>query len=268
MKFSISNIAWKPADDLEVSNILKGTIFTGIEIAPSRYFANVESANCDSFKAISNMWMGWGFNITSMQSLLFNRPDLQLFGSAESRKNLAKFLLNLRDIAAVMGVGPMVFGSPKNRLKGNLTLSEATNIAREFFQELASCWPDQGPYLVLEANPEIYGCDFITRSNQALEFIDSVESLSLQWHLDLACAKLSGEDVATIISSAPKLPSHIHLSEKNLGPLLHSNRAQYEEFLAALQSRSYGNIVTLEMKETDSLTPLVKSIELFQNLVG
>jgi D-psicose/D-tagatose/L-ribulose 3-epimerase len=268
MKFSISNIAWKPADDLEVANILSGTIFTGIEIAPSRYFADVESANCDSFKAISNMWLDWGFNITSMQSLLFNRPDLQLFGSGESRKNLAKFLLNLRDKAAIMGVGPMVFGSPKNRLKGNLALGEATNIARVFFQDLARSWPDQGPYLVLEANPEIYGCDFITESSQALEFVDSVESLSLQWHLDLACAKLSGENVATIISSSPKLPSHIHLSEKNLGPLLDSNRGQYQEFLAVLKARSYGDVVTLEMKDTDSLTPLAKSIELFQNLVS
>ena len=267
MKFSISNIAWRREDDEKVAQLLKASVFTGIEIAPTRYIDDIEKAAPNSFVEVAEFWSNHGLSVTSIQSLLFNRPDLQLFGSSESRQKLSIFLLDLRAKATLIGVGPMVFGSPKNRVKGSLSLVEAKAEAACFFADLDKSWPGDGPYLVLEANPEIYGCDFMTTSSQARDFVSSLAIPSLRWHIDLACTILAGECAADIITTSSELPSHVHLSERNLGPLTSSNKPIYRAFLESLSDRSYSQVVTLEMKDSETLVPLIESIEIFQSLV-
>jgi sugar phosphate isomerase/epimerase len=268
MRFSVSNIAWSPDRDPEVASILRNSVITGIEIAPSRYFADVGSAPESQFVDLGTYWLNLGFPVTSLQSLLYNRPDLQLFESEDSRVELKSFLLELGKKAALLGAGPLVFGAPKNRNRGHLTNSEATSIAKEFFKSLSEEWPQNSSFLVLEANPEIYGCNFITKSSEAFEFVKTIGSEKLKWHLDLACTELGNESSQELIINSEILPSHIHLSEANLAPLVDSKTPVYRDFLLALKSRGYDGVVTLEMRETDNMDDLKHSIEILNGVEG
>jgi len=266
MKFSVSNIGWNPSQDMQVAKFLDNSIFTGIEIAPSRYFEDVESTKKGDFEDLKNYWIDLGFPITSFQSLLFNRLDLQLFLNEKTRSALSQYLLSLGEKAAIIGAIPLVFGSPRNRNRGNYSVEEAKEIARIFFRELAIKWPRNSSYLVLEANPENYECNFITKSSEALEFVESVESDLLRWHLDLACTEFGNESSLKLIQEAIRMPSHVHISEEYLAPLRKSKYRFYEEFLLALKEREYKGVVTLEMRETQQMDDLYSSIDILNRV--
>jgi len=266
MKYAVSNIAWLPSEDREVATYLKNSVITGIEIAPSRYFSDLENTSEQDFKQLRIYWNKLGFPITSLQSLLFNRKDLQLFGNFETREKLANYLLNLSAKAAILGAGPMVFGSPENRNRGNLTVAEAKISARKFFQKLNSDWGQNDSYLVLEANPNVYGCNFITKSSEARRFVELAGIPKLKWHLDLACTEASKESCVDLILNSHYLPSHIHLSELNLSPLNKKNTLLYRNFLNALESRGYLGVITLEMRKTKQIGDLFESIEILNGV--
>ena len=65
-------------------------------------------------------WEDRGLQIVSLQSLLFGRSDLQLFGDDGVRAALADYLRRVIDFGAPLGAHALVFGSPKNRLRGAL----------------------------------------------------------------------------------------------------------------------------------------------------
>jgi sugar phosphate isomerase/epimerase len=266
MKYALSNIAWLPENDQKIASHIKNSVISGIEIAPSRYFTDVNKATESDFDNLRRYWLKLGFEITSMQSLLFNRMDLQLFGSSESKENLALYLLDLAKKASVAGVGPMVFGSPQNRNRGDLTIEQAEIAAKNFFKELSSQWGDISSYLVLEANPKIYNCNFITKSSDALRFIESINSNKLRWHLDLACTEAANESSIDLILNSINLPAHIHISEAHLGPLIESNIDLYQNFLDALDTRSYTGVVTLEMRQPKHVEELYSSIEILNRV--
>lgn len=268
MKFAVSNIAWLPEHDYDVAKYLRGTQFSGIEIAPSRYFTNVEAASNNDFHWLRNHWNQLGFEITSIQSLLFNRLDLQLFGDLETRNRLMSFLVDLGGKAEILGAGPMVFGSPKNRNRGTNSMEAASKIAFEFFTQLGLIWKSTASYLVLEANPEIYDCNFITKASDALALVSKVNSRQFRWHLDLACTEISGESSISTLKNSAILPSHIHISEPYLGPLKKENTLLYANFIATLAERNYEGVVTLEMKNTESLKDLFNSIEILSGILS
>jgi len=262
MKFSISNIGWDTNHDFNVAQHLKRTSISGIELAPTKYFKDPSCASLLEVQYLRNHWEKLGFPITSVQSLLFNRIDLQLFGSDDTRKRLKDYLINLGMSTGHLGAGPMVFGSPRNRLKGSLSDAEATEIAVLFFRGLLFGWKSNSSFLVLEANPTIYDCDYITTSADARYFVNQVNNKNLQWHIDFACAEASGEDPAAIVRESDITPSHVHLSEYQLGPLKEDRFEDYLDFLRALTERNYLGIVTLEMRDTGNLYDLYQSIDL------
>ena len=261
-EISVSNIAWLPEQDFEVSKYLKHAGIHAIEIAPTRYFPDLDKATKEDFTNLRAHWNGLGIHISSMQSLLFNRPDLQLFGHPRSRAQLTNLLLKLSDFADILGAGPMVFGSPKNRSRNGLDIEKAKYMARLFFTILDASWKNEGTFIAFEANPEVYGCNFITRTSEALEFVNSLSLKNMRWHFDLACTELAGESPIDLISEATNLPSHIHISESNLLPLSEEKTELYSNFFSILKNRDYRGFVTLEMRNTEDLDDLENSIRI------
>jgi hypothetical protein len=63
------------------------------------------------------------------------------------------------------------------------------------------------------------------------------------------------------------LPSHIHISEKNLGPLIKKNLKNYIDFLIALQDCKYNGVVTFEMLPHQNLKSFVENIKLIDLMI-
>jgi len=114
----------------------------------------------------------------------------------------------------------------------------------------------------------VYGCDFIVNNSEAIEFVNSVNSPNLRWHLDYGCSLLAGENPTLLLMNSKKLPSHIHMSEKNLGPFIKKNLKNYIDFLIALHICKYNGVVTFEMLPHQNLNSFVENIKLIDLMIS
>ena len=125
-------------------------------------------------------------------------------------------LIAVGRVAGWAGAGPMVLGSPKNRLKGTLSQEQANQQATELFREVGDACAEAGSCLVIEANPEAYGADFCNTLEQAAELVEAVDSPGFGLHVDAGGMALSGERFEPALRRAAHLIRHVHASQPNL----------------------------------------------------
>jgi sugar phosphate isomerase/epimerase len=129
---------------------------------------------------------------------------------------MKEVLIAVGRVAAWAGVGPMVFGSPKNRLKGDLSHAEAILQAAELFREVGDACAEAGSCLVIEANPVAYGADFCNTLEQAAELVIAVNSPGFGLHVDAGGMALGDDDFESVLKQSKHLIRHIHASQPNL----------------------------------------------------
>ena len=70
-------------------------------------------------------------------SLLFSRPDLQLFKDDDSRKKTIEYILNLINLCADLGGKQLIFGSPNNRSLHGKDYEQCLKQSHDDFFEIA-----------------------------------------------------------------------------------------------------------------------------------
>lgn len=243
----VSNIAWEPADDAVVAAVLREHGIDGVELAPTKRWPDVTRASDDEARAWRSHWSALGMRVTSLQSLLFGRPDLLLFGTDADRRALRAVMHDVFRIAGALGAGPLVFGSPSNRRRGALSLAEATRIAIPVFAELAADAARHGATLCIEPNPPQYACDFLTNTAECVAFLEEVGSPALGLHLDAAAMTLNGEDPDRAIDVAAPWLRHYHASEPFLAPVERPT-VPHAAHARALARIGYAGHVAIEMR--------------------
>ena len=88
-RLAVSNIAWEPQENDAVAEVLRREGVNGVEIAPTKWRARPFDATAEEIAEYRRGWEDRGLRIVSLQSLLFGRPELQLFGSDAVRAALA-----------------------------------------------------------------------------------------------------------------------------------------------------------------------------------
>jgi D-psicose/D-tagatose/L-ribulose 3-epimerase len=254
MKFAISNIAWRADEDEAVAKRLPDFGITGIEIAPTRVWADPLRATSAHVTAQRRYWENHGLSIVAMQSLLFGHPELTLFGTEEKRAAMLTYLFGMISLARDLGAQVLVFGSPKNRKVGALSPTEAQAIAVPFFRELGNRAADAGVCFCIEPNPSYYDCDFVTTSAQGLALAAAVNSPGFGLHLDAAGMTLAGEDPDAALTAAAGHIRHFHVSEKDLAPI-GAGSVDHARFGAALRRLDYKNWISVEMRPTPVPAP-------------
>lgn len=247
MHLSFSHIAWQPESEADALAFLKDRGISEIEVAPIRTFGDPLSATESSVRERAEWYRGHGFDIVSFQALLFGTEGLELFGSSDSRQRMKEVLIAVGRIAGWVGVGPMVFGSPKNRLKGGLSHAEAIIHATEFFKEIGDACAEAGSCLVIEANPEAYGADFCTRLEQAAELVTAVNSPGFGLHVDAGGMALSGETFEPILSQAASFVRHVHASQPNLASFAEPDPV-HNRIARILRETEYNGNIAIEMR--------------------
>lgn len=216
MNISFSHIAWSPAEEAEALALLRDLCMSGIEVAPLRAFGDPLVASKSAVCERAAWYREQGFQIGSFQALLFGTEGMELFGSNDTRERMKSTLVAIGRIAGWAGAGPMVFGSPKNRLRGSLPHAAAIQQASAFFREVGDACAQAGSCLVIEANPEPYGADFCTTLEQAAELVDATNSPGFGLHVDAGGMALSGESFEPVLREAAHLLRHVHASQPNL----------------------------------------------------
>jgi sugar phosphate isomerase/epimerase len=246
MKLAMSAIAWEPADDDPAARILREHGFSGVELAPTKIFPRPDAAGDAGIAACRAAWERRGLPIVALQALLFGRPELTVFG--ETRETTIDYLSRIIRLGARLGAGALVFGSPKNRVRGSLPLAQAWESAVAFFRRLADVAVEAGTCLCIEPNPPQYGADFILDSKEALRLVEEVGSPGFGLHLDAACARLAGEDFPARLRASAHVLRHVHISEPDLAPVRAEGTVELPVIAAALRDISYAGYVSIEMK--------------------
>jgi sugar phosphate isomerase/epimerase len=251
MKLAASNIAWEPAEDDAVAAVLRERGFTGVEIAPSKRWQSPLEATAQEMVAYRDEWKRRGLDIVAMQALLFGRPDLQLFGGgAASRRALGDYLAGLIEMAHTLGATALVFGSPKNRKRGEMPLDEATAIAVEFFREVGAIAASRGCVICIEPNPTSYDCDFVNTTAEAVALCERIASPGVRVNGDAGAMATNRENAGVTVSKFDTWFGHFHASEPALAEV--GDGAVQVAAANALRARGWPGWVSIEMRAAAS----------------
>lgn len=240
MKLSISNLAWEQEHEAEVLSLLKALGVGGIEVAPTKVFPDWKMQ--DSGFGIQDS----GFKIPAFQSILFGKPELQLFGGDESRTALLGHIELVAKLANEIGAKVLVFGAPKNRQKGDMDSDKAFGIAAEFFSGAGDVCAGYGVTLCIEPNPAMYACDFVNTADEGAKLVRTVASKGFGLHLDAACMYLSGDDPLSAIGDNIDILKHFHISEVGLKDFS-AQEVDHHKVANALRSAGYVGWISIEM---------------------
>ena len=217
MRFAISNLAWNTKDDLLVANMLRDYKIYNIELAPTKIWDHPIEIDKEEIYRYSDFWNSMGFSIVAIQSLLFGRKDLKLFSSVHGRLLLEEYLRRMIDLASDLDAKILVFGSPKNRQRGKLSLNEANKIVIPIFRRLGEYAFYQGTKFCIEPDAIEYGCDYIITSDDGYELVSEVNSSGFGLHLDYGCMTLAKENIEEKLKKYIPLIQHFHISIPMLG---------------------------------------------------
>lgn len=253
MKLAVSNIAWSPDERLDAYGVLERAGFTGLEIAPGIFFHEADDPfvpdEASARKALSEIRAA-GLSLVSMQSLLFGVEGAALFEGAEPRAAFERGMIRAIELAGRFGIPNCVFGSPKQRIvPDGMDMNRALDEAAEVFNRLGDVAAREGTKVTIEANPAVYGTNFLTHLSDALTFVERVDHPAIAAILDLGAMHINGEfeEVAGRVPALIPRLNHVHVSEPQLAPAP-AETTDLSPVLQALAAHGYDKAVSIEMK--------------------
>jgi len=251
VRLAVSNIAWDVAEQPAVFSMLRAAGVAGVEVAPTKLWPDWAGATPDAAAEARARLADEGFAVPALQSVLFGQPDLHVFGDAASQAGLVAHVARVAALAGALGAGVMVFGSPRNRLRGALSPAAAMDIAVPVFRALGEACAAAGTCLGIEANPVQYGGDFLTRWEEAAELVARVDHPGIGLHLDTACTAMAGDDPVVAVAQCAGQIRHFHVSAPQLGPV-GPGAIDHPAIAAALRAQGYGGWVSIEMRRGET----------------
>jgi sugar phosphate isomerase/epimerase len=269
-KLSISNIAWTKTEDASIYALMQKYGFNGLEIAPSRIWDSPYNQN-ESFIHTFQKEIGtYGLRVVAFQSLLFNKPEFTIFSNKEARDATLEHLKKNIILAKNLNAKALVFGSPKNRIIGNTDKSMARKIALDFFGELGDFAMENGTCFCIEPNPAAYGTDFICTTQEAIQFVQDVNSPGLKINIDLGTITANNEDAELTLINAIPYAGHFHISEPYLEKI-NLDQAKHKKICNILIREHYNFAISIEMKapeENERLQTIEQTLKFVSNIYG
>lgn len=259
MKLAMSNIAWAPEERLEAYAILGAAGFTGLEVAPGLFFHPAEDP-FDPSEPVARTALAEiadaGLTLVSMQSLLFGVGGAALFEGEAPRAAFETGIHRAIRLAERFGIPNLVFGSPlQRRVPEGMVMARALDEAVAVFRRLGDAAAAAGTRIAIEANPAVYGTNFLNTLDQALDFVAKADHPAIVPHLDLGAMHING-DFRSVAGRLPGLAlrlSHVHVSEPDLAPAP-ADPGALVPVLGGLAAAGYARAVSIEMKRaTDGL---------------
>jgi D-psicose/D-tagatose/L-ribulose 3-epimerase len=259
MRIAISNIAWDIVEDDKVASLLALYNIDAIDIAPGKYFPDLANTKESDILKVKDYWLEKGIELTGMQSLLFGTQGLNLFGTDEVQELMLDHLGNICRIAGILGSTRLVFGSPKNRDRSNLSDQEAEDIAVNFFRALGEKALQHDVTICLEPNPACYGANFMTTGVETFNIVKAVDHPSIKMQLDTGAITINNEDINTLLEISHPYIGHIHISEPGLAVIGRSNTNHFR-YREAIIKKIPSPLISIEMVATKD-EPHLTSIE-------
>lgn len=261
MNLCISNIAWNNEIDEEIYKLMKKFNFTWIEIAPIKTLWEIDNINIEQINEYINKLNYYWIKPVAMQSILFWKNNIHLFEGASS-KILNDYMLKIIDLAKILNINSIIFGSPKNRIiPKDMQYNKALEIWIKFFKKIWEYAYKNNTNVCIEPNPDIYGWNFLLTTEETLNFVKSIDSKWCKIHIDIWSIIANNENLEDSIINSLPYATHIHLSQPYLEPLDINNDIRKKTIQIALKN-NYKWFFSIEMKNTD-----IKNIEKILNKI-
>ncbi|GAB4219640.1 MAG: hypothetical protein Fur009_6750 [Candidatus Microgenomates bacterium] len=269
MKLSISNIAWDNLEDKKISKILPNYGFFAIEIAPTKVWKNLEKLQKNDIIDYKNFWKKQGIRIIGFQSLLYGKDDFNIF-NLNIMNDILYYLNKVFWVGNILEIKTAVFGSPKNRFKGNLSIFEAEKRAIDFFYKFGEIGKKYNIKIALEPNPREYGADFLMNTQETLDFIKKINHPFIQLNLDTGILILNKENLEQSIKSSISYLTHFHISEPYLNIIDEDKFNIHIKIAKILKKIKYKNYCSIEMKSKrkNNLEHIKKTISFISKIYG
>lgn len=256
MNLAASNIAWPQHDRDRAYVLLRSQGFNGLEIAPGLLFP----ASSDVFTptelevttALAPIRSS-GLELVSMQSLLFGVQGARLFGDATEQAIFKSGIIRATELAGRLGIPNLVLGSPTQRqIPAQMPLAQAHAIAQDVVGALGDVALREGARLGIEANPAVYGTNFLNTISDAANFVVNLGHPAVSLILDIGAMHINGDfdSIEDIVQRYGSYISHVHISEPNLSPAPASVN-QAARVIAAMQATNYRGWFSIEMRCPD-----------------
>ena len=255
--FAVSNIGWNRHDDPAVLDLLSRYHVTGIELAPSKVWSDLESVTEKDAREYRAFLVDHGFVIPAFQAILYGCPELQVFDPSSHSALLSRLEL-IAKLAFWMGAKILVFGAPKNRKRNGREFTEAFQYAADFFHQAGEIVKQYGCAIGMEANPVEYQCDFLTNTADVERFVKAVDSSGVVLHVDSGATAMTHEKIETVLTGLTVMPRHYHISEPMLANPGEKSLVEHVKAFKALKRIGYTGAVSIEMK---SLEPDYQNLE-------
>lgn len=266
-KLAISDIAWNLSEEDKIFKLMKNLGVKNLEISPFKLQENIPMSDGALNKEIFSKLNDYGISIIAVQSLLYRHPELMIFENKKIRKKTLIHLLNIIDFASKVGAKVLVFGSPKNKIKGRLSDSQSLKIAVDFFDTIGDKAKSLGLKFCLEPTPRAYGADFIVNTKEAIDLLKKIGNDGLGINIDLGSLILNDEQVEDSILKAAPYMTHIHISEPFLKPI-NLDYSFHRKVASVIQSVGYEGGVSVEMlfRDASNLNRVKETLSFVKNI--
>jgi len=199
--------------------------------------------------------------ISSVQAIFYKKKlnVLKIDDHEKIIKHLNKILL----IAKLLKTKNVIFGSPKNRIKGDLSNLDAFKIFKNLLSKIQSKLIKNNINFCIEPNSKYYSCDFILNSSDALKFINYAKIKNLAINFDTGNALLE-KDKMKILTKDQKYFKNFQVSEKNLLSLKKDTK-RHKQLLRKFDIKK--QFISLETLNVN-LKDLEKDITLFKSITS
>jgi sugar phosphate isomerase/epimerase len=226
MKLAVSNIAWAPSDAPRAYRMLSEHGVCGLEVAPGVLFPACPDPISPSERDLSTALEAVsraGLTLVSMQAVLYGVAGAELFGPPAARAAFSRGIARATELAGRLGIPNIVIGAPRQRIvPKHMTSDEAADIAASTFSALGDVAASNSVTLALEANPAVYGTNFLVDTQEVHDFVRRLCHRAVRINLDTGAAfhSCQANYLTTNAKELSALTSHVHLSEPYLSPSL------------------------------------------------
>lgn len=263
-KFAISNIALSAFDHAEELGALAALGYSGLEVAPSRRWKETwQGLSVAAVNAYRHDIENAGLRVIGLHSLLFDHPELTLFGDDEAASKTLDFMVHLSGVCRDLGGKTLIWGGGRKR--GGIPLDIAFERAEVFMHKLADRIADHGTCFCFEPlGPN--DADFINRLEDAKRIVDAVDHPALQLQLDAKALVENNEATIETFQAAAAALVHFHANEPGLGVLGSSGKIDHNALGSMLRTVGYTGYVSAEQRmiSDDPVADAARSIQVLQ----
>lgn len=252
MKYAVSTIALPSGDHSADLARVAGLGADAVEVAPSRRWEDtwhgLKGSQVDDYRrAIESA----GLEVVGLHSLVFDHPELQLFGDRESRTGTLEFMVHLSGVCRDLGGRTLIWGGGRKR--GKIPATDAFDIAVDFMGNLCDRTADDGTVFCFEPlGPN--DSDFVNGVSEAIRIADTVNRGNLQIQIDAKALVENDEVTPETFEAARSRLVHVHANEPGLAVIGSSGAVDHARIGTLLHEIGYDGYVSAEQRMFDGNT--------------